>query len=176
MGASQNNSPVYRAILFYSSKLKGRKAGMKCPYCEHDKTRVIDTSHDARGGIRRRRLCVNCNHRFSTYERAVLATPMLVKRDGTREEFSREKLMGGIRVACAKRPVAAVDIEQLIGEIEAELQQMGKSEVPSRLVGDSVIKRLKELDEVAYIRYAIVYLRLDDLESVRSEIDHLLQD
>ncbi|MGD2076922.1 MAG: transcriptional regulator NrdR [Chloroflexota bacterium] len=149
---------------------------MKCPYCEHDKTRVIDTSHDARGGIRRRRLCVNCNHRFSTYERAVLATPMLVKRDGTREEFSREKLMGGIRVACAKRPVAAVDIEQMIGEIEAELQQMGKSEVPSRLVGDKVIRRLKELDEVAYIRYAIVYLRLDDLDSVRREIDHLLRD
>lgn len=149
---------------------------MKCPYCEHEKTRVIDTSHDTRGGIRRRRLCVNCNHRFSTYERAVLATPMLVKRDGTREEFSREKLRGGIRVACAKRPVAAVDIEQMIGEIEAELQQMGKSEVPSRLVGDKVIKRLKELDEVAYIRYAIVYLRLGDLESVRTEIDHLLQD
>ena len=149
---------------------------MKCPYCEHEKTRVIDTSHDTRGGIRRRRVCVNCNQRFSTYERAVLATPLLVKRDGTREEFSREKLMGGIRVACAKRPVAAVDIEQLVGEIEAELQQMGKSEVPSRLVGDKVIRRLKELDEVAYIRYAIVYLRLDDLESVRSEIDHLLQD
>lgn len=155
---------------------KDTSPGMKCPYCEHDKTRVIDTSHDARGGIRRRRLCVNCNHRFSTYERAVLATPMLVKRDGTREEFSREKLMGGIRVACAKRPVAAVDIEQMIGEIEAELQQMGKSEVPSRLVGDKVIRRLKELDEVAYIRYAIVYLRLDDLESVRSEIDRLLQE
>jgi len=162
--------------LFYCSIQKGKWTGMKCPYCEHDKTRVIDTSHDARGGIRRRRLCVNCNHRFSTYERAVLATPMLVKRDGTREEFSREKLTAGIRVACAKRPVAAVDIEQLIGEIEAELQQMGKSEVPSRLVGDSVIRRLKELDEVAYIRYAIVYLRLDDLESVRSEIDHLLRD
>ena len=149
---------------------------MKCPYCEHEKTRVIDTSHDTRGDIRRRRVCANCNQRFSTYERAVLATPLLVKRDGTREEFSREKLMGGIRVACAKRPVAAVDIEQLVGEIEAELQQMGKSEVPSRLVGDKVIKRLKELDEVAYIRYAIVYLRLDDLESVRGEIDHLLQD
>lgn len=149
---------------------------MKCPYCEHEKTRVIDTSHDARGGIRRRRLCVSCSQRFSTYERAVLATPMLVKRDGTREEFSREKLMGGIRVSCAKRPVAAADIEQLVGEIEADLQQMGKSEVPSRLVGDKVIRRLKALDEVAYIRYAIVYLRLDDLESVRSEIDHLLQD
>ena len=149
---------------------------MKCPYCEHDKTRVIDTSHDARGGIRRRRVCSDCHQRFSTYERAILATPLLVKRDGTREEFSREKLMAGIRVACAKRPVAAIDIERLVGEIEAELQQMGKAEVPSRLVGDRVIKQLKSLDQVAYIRYAIVYLRLDDLESIRDEIDHLLAD
>ncbi len=147
---------------------------MKCPYCEHEKTRVIDTSHDARGGVRRRRLCVSCEQRFTTYERPILATPMLVKRDGTREEFSRDKLEIGIRVACAKRPVAAVDIEQLVGEIEAELQQMGKAEIPSRLVGDKVIRRLKDLDEVAYIRYAIVYLRLDDLESIRGEIDHLL--
>jgi transcriptional repressor NrdR len=84
--------------------------------------------------------------------------------------------MAGIRVACAKRPVAAIDIERLVGEIEAELQQMGKSEVPSRLVGDRVIKQLKSLDQVAYIRYAIVYLRLDDLESIRDEIDHLLID
>ena len=147
---------------------------MNCPYCGHEKTRVIDTSHDTRGGIRRRRLCVNCDQRFSTYERAVLATPLLIKRDGTREEFSRDKLMGGIRVACAKRPVAAEDIERLVGAIEVELQQMGKAEVLSRLVGDRVIRQLKELDEVAYIRYAIVYLRLDDLESVRSEIDRLL--
>lgn len=147
---------------------------MKCPYCGNEKTRVIDTSHDTRGGIRRRRLCVNCEQRFSTYERAVMATPMLVKRDGTREEFSRDKLMSGIRVACAKRPVAAVDIERLVGEIEAELQQMGKAEVPSRLVGDRVIRQLKKMDEVAYIRYAIVYLQLDDLESIRSEIDRLL--
>jgi len=149
---------------------------MKCPYCEHEKTRVIDTSHDTRGGIRRRRVCTNCSQRFSTYERAIMATPLLVKRDGIREEFSREKLTAGIRVACAKRPVAATDIERLVGEIEAELQQMGKAEVPSRLVGDRVIKQLKSLDQVAYIRYAIVYLRLDDLESIRDEIDHLLVD
>ncbi|MGW8317860.1 MAG: transcriptional regulator NrdR, partial [Candidatus Promineifilaceae bacterium] len=127
-----------------------------------------------RGGIRRRRVCTKCGERFSTYERAILATPLLVKRDGTREEFSRDKLMAGIRVACAKRPVAAVDIERMVGEIEAELQQMGKAEVPSRLVGDRVISHLKQLDEVAYVRYAIVYLRLDDLESIRSEIDQLL--
>ncbi len=149
---------------------------MKCPYCGHDKTRVIDTSHDSRGGIRRRRVCINCDQRYSTYERPVLATPLLVKRDGTREEFSRDKLMAGIRVACAKRPVAAIDIERLVGEIEANLQQMGKAEIPSRLVGDQVISQLKSLDEVAYIRYAIVYLRLDDLESIRGEIDRLLME
>jgi transcriptional repressor NrdR len=147
---------------------------MKCPFCEHEKTRVIDTSHDTRGGIRRRRVCTHCQQRFSTYERAIMATPLLVKRDNTREEFSTEKLMAGIRVACAKRPVAAVEIERMIGDIEAELQQMGKAEVPSRLVGDRVIRRLKDLDQVAYIRYAIVYLRLDDLASIRSEIDRLL--
>lgn len=149
---------------------------MRCPYCQHDKTRVLDTSHDSRGGIRRRRVCVNCEQRFSTYERPILATPLLVKRDGTREEFSREKLKQGIRVSCAKRPVAAADIERMVGEIEAELQQLGQSEVPSRLVGDKVIKKLKEIDEVAYIRYAIVYLRLGDLESIRDEIDQLLEE
>ena len=149
---------------------------MRCPYCGHEKTRVIDTSHDSRGGIRRRRVCANCGERFSTYERPILATPLLVKRDGTREEFSREKLMAGIRVACAKRPVAAAAIERLVGEIEAELQQIGRAEVPSRLVGDKVIRKLKEIDEVAYIRYAIVYLRLDDLESIQDEIDRLLEE
>lgn len=147
---------------------------MKCPYCDHPKTRVIDTSHDTRGGTRRRRQCDNCKQRFSSYERPILATPLLVKQDGTREEFSRDKLMGGIKVACAKRPVAAADIERIAGEVEAELQQMGKSEVSSRVVGDSVISKLKELDEVAYIRYATVYLGFDDLESIRREIDRLL--
>lgn len=147
---------------------------MKCPYCEHSKTRVIDTSHDARGGTRRRRVCDNCDNRFSSYERPILATPMLVKRDGTREEFSREKLMAGIRIACEKRPVAAADIERIAGEVEAELQQMGRAETKSRFVGDKVIKKLKELDEVAYIRYAIVYLGLHDLDAIRAEIDRLL--
>lgn len=149
---------------------------MKCPYCNEDKTRVIDTSHDARGATRRRRVCGSCGQRFSTYERPILATPLLVKRDGTREEFSREKLTQGLRVSCAKRPVSAADIERIVGEVEAELQKMGKSEVPSRIVGDKVIRKLKDLDQVAYIRYAIVYLRLDDLESIRGEIDRLLDE
>lgn len=149
---------------------------MKCPYCSNKKTRVIDTSHDARGGTRRRRVCDKCDRRFSSYERPILATPLLVKRDNTREEFDRDKLIGGLRVSCAKRPVAASDIDRIAGEIEAELQQMGRSEVPSKLVGDKVISKLKELDEVAYIRYAIVYLQLDDLESIRHEIDRLLNE
>lgn len=149
---------------------------MKCPYCAHDDTRVIDTSHDQRGGIRRRRICEHCDQRFTTYERPILATPMVVKRDGTREEFSREKLLQGVRLACVKRPVSATDIERLVGEVEAELQQLGRAEVPSRQVGDRVIAKLKELDEVAYIRFAIVYLRLGDLGSIQNEIERLLKD
>ncbi len=147
---------------------------MKCPYCDHSKTRVIDTSHDARGGTRRRRVCDQCKQRYSSYERPILATPLLIKRDGIREEFSRDKLMAGIRIACEKRPVAATEIERIAGEVEAELLQMGRAEVKSRLVGDKVIRKLKELDEVAYIRYAIVYLGLNDLSAIRSEIDRLL--
>jgi transcriptional repressor NrdR len=99
---------------------------------------------------------------------------LIVKQDGTREEFDREKLARGIRIACAKRPVSAADIERLIGEIESSLQRLGRAEVSSRVVGDIVINGLKELDQIAYIRYAIVYLHLDDLQSIRKEIDRLL--
>ncbi len=149
---------------------------MKCPYCGNGKTRVIDTSHDARGGTRRRRVCDGCSQRFSSYERPILATPVVIKRDGTREEFSRDKLISGLWVACAKRPIPASEVERIAGEIEAELQQLGRSEIRSRYIGDLAIKKLKELDEVAYIRYAIVYLGLSDLSSIRSEIDELLRE
>ncbi|HSO28098.1 MAG TPA: transcriptional regulator NrdR [Anaerolineales bacterium] len=148
---------------------------MRCPYCQNDRSRVIDTSHDARGGVRRRRECINCAQRFSTYERPILATPLLYKQDGTREEFDRDKLARGIRIACAKRPVSAADIDRLVGEIEATLQALGKAEVSSRVVGDMVIAGLKELDQIAYIRYAIVYLGLDDLQAIRGEIDRVLE-
>lgn len=148
---------------------------MRCPYCKHDGSRVVDTSHDSRGNVRRRRECEACGQRFSSYERPILATPLIVKQDGTREEFDRDKLIRGIRISCAKRPVSAAEIERLVGEIEATLQGMGRSEVSSRVVGDMVIAGLKQLDLIAYIRYAIVYLGLDDLESIRSEIDRLLE-
>ena len=104
-----------------------------------------------------------------------MATPLLIKQDGTREEFDREKLARGIRISCAKRPVSAADIERMIGQVESQLQKMGKSEISSRVVGDLVMEALKEMDQIAYIRYAIVYLGLDDLQSIRKEIDHLIQ-
>ena len=148
---------------------------MQCPYCQSGRTRVIDTTHDSRGGVRRRRVCRECDQRFSTYERAMLAAPLVTKADGTREEFERDKLAGGIRIACAKRPVSAADINRLVGEIESTLRRMGKAEVSSRIVGDLVIAGLKELDYIAYIRYAIVYLGLDDLQAIRDEIDRLLE-
>ena len=148
---------------------------MKCPYCKNDDSRVLDTSHDKRGGTRRRRLCLQCQHRFSTYERAILDTPLIIKQDGTREEFNRQKLTRGIQISCDKRPVSAADIERLVGDVESDLQEMGEIEVTSRVVGDMVIEGLKELDLVAYVRYAIVYLGLEDLNAIRREIDALLE-
>ena len=148
---------------------------MLCPHCQNQRSRVLDTSHDSRGGIRRRRECLHCQQRFSTYERPILATPLIIKQDGTREEFDQEKLSQGIRISCAKRPVSAADIDRLVGEIEVTLQSMSRSEVSSRVVGDMVIAGLKELDQIAYIRYAIVYLGLDDLQAIRDEINRLLE-
>ena len=148
---------------------------MRCPYCHHDSSKVVDTSHDSQGNIRRRRECKSCKQRFSSYERPILATPLIVKQDGAREDFDREKLKNGIRISCAKRPVSAADIERLVGQVENALQQMGKSEVSSRVIGDKVIEGLKELDQIAYMRYAIVYLGLDDLHALRAEIDRLLE-
>ena len=149
---------------------------MKCPYCQNLDTTVIDTTPDARGGVRRRRECKACHQRFSTYERPILTTPLIVKRDGTREEFNRDKLLKGLRTACVKRPVPAAAIEQLANEIEDNLRKKGKAEINSRTIGDLAIEGLKELDHIAYIRYAIVYLRMDDLYTIRSEINRLLSE
>ncbi len=109
---------------------------MRCVYCGQEDANVIDTTHDARGGIRRRRECLACHQRFTTYERPIFSTPLVVKHDGTREEFDREKLSRGIRIACAKRPVPASEIDRIVGEVEASLQQMNKPEISSRVIGD----------------------------------------
>jgi transcriptional repressor NrdR len=148
---------------------------MKCPYCNETHTKVVDTMHESGGGIRRRRECNVCSKRFSTLERAILTTPLVVKSDGRREPFDREKLLTGLRVSCAKRPISSEALTGLVNSVENRIQQMGKAEVPSKLIGDMVIAGLKELDEVAYIRFAMVYLGLKDVEAVRREIDKILQ-
>lgn len=147
---------------------------MKCPYCGADGSKVINTGHASGGAIRRRRECKSCGARFNTFERAVMETPLLIKHDGDREEFDRDKLIHAIRMACAKRPVSAHEINQLADDIEHSLQRKGCEEVPSRLVGDMVIQGLRDLDQVAYIRYALIYFQVNSLESVLSEIDRLV--
>jgi transcriptional repressor NrdR len=146
---------------------------MKCPFCGSADSRVIDTRTSGER-IRRRRECGACERRFTTYERVVLSNPMVVKRDGRREEFDPDKLAMGVRKACAKRPISMEDLEKLVDQVESEVQRMGKAEVPSRVVGDLVMERLKELDELAYILFASVYLPLTDLESMKAEVDRLL--
>jgi len=146
---------------------------MQCPYCGSDKLKVLDTT-DIKNGIRRRRECLVCDERFTTYERWLATTPVLIKGNGNREEFDRDKLKRGIWNACAKRPIPAAEIEKLATHVEGYLQSLGRPEVSSRVVGDMVVEGLKDLDPIAYIRYAIVYLGLDDLESVRTEINKLL--
>ncbi|HQV69228.1 MAG TPA: transcriptional regulator NrdR [Thermoflexales bacterium] len=147
---------------------------MKCPACGSNDTHVIDTTREPGGGVRRRRVCKACGKRFSTTERVVETVPLVVKRGGRRETFNREKILEGLRISCAKRPVSAQDIERLADSIEAQVSATGKGEIPAREIGDRVLEGLKELDEVAYIRYAIVYLNLKDLESVKKEIEKLL--
>lgn len=146
---------------------------MKCPFCDANTTRVVDTGQDAQGLVRRRRECQACGRRFTTLERPILATPMVIKRDGSREEFDRHKLLTGLRIACARRPIPTATLESIVDTIERTLIQSGANEVPSKEIGDMVIEALRKIDEVAYIRYAIVYLGLKDLEAVRAEIDRL---
>ncbi len=147
---------------------------MKCPYCGGGDTRVIDT-RGARDAIRRRRVCQGCGQRFTTYERVVLSVPQVVKRDGRREEWDFRKLLGGLRIACAKRPIASEAIERLARQVEAEVVELSCQEIRSEEVGARVLEKLRDLDEVAYIRFASVYLPLPDLEALKREVDRLLE-
>jgi transcriptional repressor NrdR len=150
---------------------------MRCSYCGAGESRVVDTTtHPAGGEIRRRRQCQHCGYRFTTIERARVSLPMVIK-DGVhsrREPFDRDKLRQGIQLACAKRPIPLAAIDRLVAGIEACLGEDKHPEVSSRAIGQMVIAGLRELDDIAYIRYAIVFLGLEDLASVRGEIDHLL--
>ncbi len=146
---------------------------MRCPYCDCSNTRVVD-SRESGASIRRRRECALCDRRFTTYERVQMKTMMVVKRDGRREEFSRDKLWASLTKACAKRPLAVGSIERVIDDIEAGLSEQSRAEFPSQSIGEMVMSRLSNLDQVAYIRFASVYLDFNDVESFKTEIDTLL--
>jgi transcriptional repressor NrdR len=147
---------------------------MKCPYCGHEDTKVTD-SRESDDGIRRRRECLSpeCGRRFTTYERVQLAPLAVLKKDGRREEFSREKVLAGMRRSCAKLPVTGAEINALVDDIETALHGRGLAEVPSTEVGDLVMERLRELNHVAYVRFASHYRNFLSLEDLQEEFERL---
>jgi transcriptional repressor NrdR len=148
---------------------------VRCPYCNHHDLRVVDSRDSETGeAIRRRRACNNCGRRFTSYERIESIPFYIVKKDGRREDFDRQKLFLGLMNACKKRDISPERVQQIVEEIETELRGRGQSELPSREVGELVMARLRELDEVAYVRFASVYRSFRDLSEVKQEIDHLL--
>ncbi len=146
---------------------------MNCPFCGHTDSRVID-SREVNEGIRRRRQCVSCKNRFTTYERLQPVSFFIIKKDQRREEFKRDKLLSGIRKACEKRPLPTGAIEKLVDEIEAELYTLGKAEISSTLIGDLVMEKLKTLDHIAYIRFASVYREFADITALKEAVDNLV--
>jgi transcriptional repressor NrdR len=143
---------------------------MRCPFCAYDDSKVID-SREADDGIRRRRECLSCSRRFTTYERVQAASLMVVKKDGRREEFSREKLRRGIQRSFAKLPISAAEIESLVDDVEQTLLARGISEVPYTEVGDLVMDSLRELNYAAYVRFASHYKDFVSLEDVQGELE-----
>ena len=148
---------------------------MKCPYCGHLENRVVDSRLNKENTItRRRRLCELCTRRFTTYERLEMTMPMLVKKDGRREAWDRHKVVDGLTKACEKRPISTEMIEKFVDDMERELQDMGEREIPVDLVGERVMTGLKELDEVAYVRFASVYRQFKDLSEFMDELKGML--
>ena len=146
---------------------------MKCPHCGWTESRVKD-SRDIGDAIHRRRECERCKGRFSTYERVEQYHLMVIKRDQRREDFDRQKLYDGLRKACEKRPLPVGEIENAVAEIEQELYQLGRREIPSNVIGELVMEHLQRMDKVAYIRFASVYRSFADVETMFEEIQNLL--
>jgi transcriptional repressor NrdR len=147
---------------------------MRCPFCGNTEDRVVDSRESREGDvIRRRRECVSCERRFTSYEKIELEPFQVVKRDQRREAYEREKLMGGLRIACRKRPISEQTLMRIADSIEAEMQESGEREISSRELGNMVMRRLREIDSVAYIRFASVYRRFEDLEEFVRELSHL---
>ena len=148
---------------------------MKCPFCNFADTKVIDSrAQDDNSVIRRRRVCEKCGKRFTTYERVDMIPITVIKRDGTREIFDKAKLQNGIMKSCNKRPVTAQQIQKLVDDIENTLAGSGEREVESKQLGNMVIERLKDLDEVAYVRFASVYRQFKDISTFMEELNKLL--
>ena len=146
---------------------------MNCPYCGFHDFKVID-SREVNDGIRRRRECLDCGSRFTTYERLQPASLFVIKKDERREVFNRDKLLSGLRWACEKRPLPIGAVEKLADDIEAELYRLGRAEVSTTIIGDMVMERLKSLDHIAYIRFASVYREFTDITALKQEIDTLV--
>jgi len=149
---------------------------MKCPYCTEINNKVIDSrlSKDGRT-IRRRRECIECGRRFTTYEKLEDVLPMVVKKDGRREPFSREKIIAGIRKACQKRPISVTKIEEFVDNLELYFQDLGKKEIDCSDIGERVIQKLREWDEVAYVRFASVYRQFKDIKEFMAELEEILE-
>ncbi len=148
---------------------------MDCPYCGYHDSKVID-SRNINEGIRRRRQCLKCNSRFTTYERLQPSGLFVIKKDERREEFNRDKLLAGIRKACEKRPLPSGAVDKVADDIEMELYRLGKVEIPSTIIGDMVMERLKRLDHIAYIRFASVYREFTDITALKEVVDTLVDD
>ena len=149
---------------------------MKCPFCSHQEDKVIDSRSSKDGEvIRRRRECLKCESRFTTYEWVEESLPMVVKKDGRRERFNRMKIRQGLTRACEKRPVRADQLEEVVSAREKKCQETGENEIPSSLIGEEIMDRLKSLDEVAYVRFASVYRSFKDISEFMVELKTLLE-
>ena len=150
---------------------------MKCPYCGYQESKVVDSRHsDDNTSIRRRRECLSCQKRFTTYETVESLPIVVVKKDNSREPFDRNKILRGMVRACEKRPVSMADLETAVSEIEQVMQNSLAREIPSQKIGELVMERLKPLDEVAYVRFASVYRQFKDINSFMHELNKILEE
>ena len=149
---------------------------MKCPYCGYQESKVVDSRPADEGSIRRRRECLRCERRFTTYETVESLPMVVIKKDGSRQTFDRSKVLRGIQRSCEKRPVPVADMERMATEIEQELQNNLEREISTELVGEMVMDKLKKADEVAYVRFASVYRQFKDINTFMSEMNKLLSE
>ncbi len=150
---------------------------MKCPYCGSDTDKVVDSRSSKNGqSVRRRRECLNCNQRFTTYEYIEDISLIVIKNDGSREPFDRKKLLKGITISCAKRPISTDRLDDLVDSVKRELESRGEQEVSSQEIGEKVVKRLHDLDDVAFVRFASVYRKFSDVSEFKDELRKILED